>query len=70
MVELTEKESKVVDELYRYFVEQEHEPKREELYRWVIRRMQKYMMINKPPTVEQFWIIATIVNSVLHKGYE
>ena len=63
MVTLTEKEATVVDELYAYFIEQEHTPIRSELYQWVIRRMHKYMMLDSPPAKEQYRIIEAIVNS-------
>ena len=64
MVTLTEKEATVVDEAYRYFVEQIHKPTRSEMHQWVIRRMQKYMMVDSPMTDEQLGVLDAIVASL------
>ena len=64
MVTLTEKEQTVVDEAYRYFVEQEHEPTRAEMYMWTARRMQKYMMADSPMNRQQLGVLEAIVSSL------
>lgn len=64
MVTLTEKEQTVVDEAYRYFVEQEHEPTQAEMYMWTARRMQKYMMADSPMNRQQLGVLEAIVSSL------
>lgn len=64
MVTLTEKEQTVVDEAYRYFVEQEHEPTQAEMYMWTARRMQKYMMAESPMNRQQLGVLEAIVSSL------
>tara|TARA_R100000458_G_C8134216_1_gene148023 strand:+ start:20 stop:283 length:264 start_codon:yes stop_codon:yes gene_type:complete len=64
MVTLTEKEARIVDEAYRYFVEQIHTPTRSEMYTWTIVRMKKYMMIDWPMTDEQMRVLDAIVASL------
>tara|TARA_Y100001938_G_C8088548_1_gene433602 strand:+ start:916 stop:1146 length:231 start_codon:yes stop_codon:yes gene_type:complete len=64
MVTLTEREARVVDEAYRYFVEQIHTPTKPEMYTWTIRRMKKYMMIDWPMTKEQLGVVDAVVASL------
>ena len=64
MVSLTDKEQDLVDEVYRYFVEQEHDVTRAEMYMWTTRRMQKYMMADSPMNRKQLQVLEAIVSSL------
>tara|TARA_R100000152_G_C6711387_1_gene138942 strand:+ start:120 stop:374 length:255 start_codon:yes stop_codon:yes gene_type:complete len=64
LVTLTEKEQTVVDEAYRYFVEQEHDVTKAEMYMWTARRMQKYMMADSPMKRKQLQVLDSIVLSL------
>lgn len=64
MVTLTEKESMLVDDTFAYFVRQDHNPTKQEMYLWVALQMNKRMMVELPLTHEDNLIIDAIVLSL------